>query len=69
TMNNKVNIEMENLSMRGRSHYWGEVYVSLTDKHVEYATLTEDVIIDLSVNGQPGIKGYVVRFITLSRTK
>ena len=69
TMNNKVNIEMENLSMRGRSHYWGEVYVSLTDKHVEYATLTEDVITDLSVNGQPGFKGYVVRFITLSRTK
>ena len=69
TMNNKVNVEMENLTMGGRSHYWGEIYVSLTDKHIEYATLTEDVITDLLVKGQPRHIGYGVRYITLSRTK
>ncbi|MBN2484394.1 MAG: hypothetical protein JXB34_00325 [Bacteroidales bacterium] len=69
TMNNKVNVEMENLTMSGRSHYWGEIYVSLEDKHIEYATLTEDVITDLMITGQPRQIGYGVRHITLSRTK
>jgi len=69
TMNNKVKVDMENLTMSGRSHYWGEIYVSLVDKHIEYATLTEDVITDLLVKGQPRNLGYGVRYITLSRTK
>lgn len=69
TLNNKVQVDMENLTMSGRSHYWGEIYVSLKDKHVEYATLTEDVITDLLVQGQPRYLGYSVRSITLSRTQ
>jgi hypothetical protein len=69
TMNNKVNVEMENLTMSGRSHYWGEIYVSLADKHIEYATLMEDVITDLLIKGLPRNIGYGVRNITLSRTK
>jgi hypothetical protein len=69
TMNNKVKVNMENLTMSGRSHYWGEIYVSLADKHIEYATLTEDVITDLLVKGQPRHLGYGVRYITMSRTK
>jgi len=70
TMNNLVKVELENLTMSGRSHYWGEIYVSLIDKQIEYATLTEDVITDLFIKGQPkNFLGYTVRYITLSKIK
>lgn len=67
-MNNPLNLEYENITIKGRSHYWGEVYVSLSDKQIEYAILTEDVLMDIKEKTQPynDIK-YTVRYITLSR--
>lgn len=69
-MNGKVNIHLENIKMKGRSHYWGEVYVSLSDKQIEYVSLAEDVITDVSIKGQPGnFMGYTVRNIKLVKAK
>ncbi len=34
-------------SAKGRSHYWGNVWVSLEDKQIEHAVLYEDVIMDM----------------------
>jgi hypothetical protein len=68
-MNNPVNVEYENMSMRGRSHYWGEIYVSLSDKQIEYASLTEDVLADVKFKGQASNTGYTVRTINLSRVE
>jgi hypothetical protein len=70
TMNNPLKIELADMTMSGRSHYWGEVYVSLVDKQIEYATLSEDVITDVLIKGQSqNYLGYTVRSITLSRIK
>ena len=67
-MNNPLKIELDNLTMSGRSHYWGEVYVSLADKQIEYATLSEDVVTDILFNGQSNnILGYTLRIINLSK--
>jgi hypothetical protein len=67
-MNNPLKLELENLTLSGRSHYWGEVFVSLTDKQIEHAILSEDVITDVLFKGQASnILGYTVRDITLSR--
>ena len=67
-MNNPLKIELENMSMRGRSHYWGEVYVSLEDKQIEYATLNEDVLTDVKLKGlDQNMMGYTVRNINLTR--
>jgi hypothetical protein len=67
-MNNPLKIELDNFTMSGRSHYWGEVYVSLTDKQIEYATLSEDVVTDILFKGQSNnILGYTVRNINLSK--
>ena len=67
-MNNPLYIEYENMFMSGRSHYWGEIYVSLSDKQIEYANLTEDVLTDIEFKGQANRKlGYIVRNINLSR--
>lgn len=65
-MNGKVNIELDNLAINGRSHYWGEVYVSLKDKDIEYATLSEDVVTDVQFKGKKSnALGYTVRQIEL----
>lgn len=67
-MNNLLNMETEQFRMKGRSHYWGEVFVSLKDRQIEYATLAEDVITDIVVPGYPeNILGYTVRHITLKK--
>jgi len=67
-MNNPLKVETDIITMTGRSHYWGEVYVSLSDKQIEYAALSEDVVTDVSVSGQAdNFLGYTVRYITLSK--
>lgn len=67
-MNNPLNLEYRNMLMKGRSHYWGEIYVSLSDKQIEYVNLTEDVLMEVKKRGSSGsdIK-YTVRYITLSK--
>lgn len=67
-MNGKLKLDLENMSMKGRSHYWGEIYVSLKSKQIEYANLTEDVITDVLFKGQDNhFKGYTVRKIKLEK--
>ncbi len=67
-MNNPVKVKTDFIAMVGRSHYWGEVYVSLSDKQIEYASLSEDVVTDVSITGQAdNILGYTVRNIILSK--
>jgi hypothetical protein len=51
---NKFTTFMGKLSFQGRSHYWGDIWVSLKDKQVEYATLFEDVLVEFSLPGQGG---------------
>ncbi len=39
---------VEALGIKGRSLYWGRIFVSLEDKQIEGATLNEDVIMDIA---------------------
>ncbi len=54
TFMNKFAASMGKLSFQGRSHYWGDIWVSLKDKQIEYATLIEDVLVEFSLPGQEG---------------
>jgi hypothetical protein len=51
-LNNPLDIKTDFMVMKGRSHYWGTVWVSLTDKQIEHGVLYEDVNMDLTLNGQ-----------------
>ena len=51
---NKFTTSMGSISFQGRSHYWGDIWVSLTDKQIEYATLFEDVLVEFRLPGQGG---------------
>jgi hypothetical protein len=52
TFMNKFTTSMGNLSFQGRSHYWGDIWVSLKDKQIEFATLFEDVLVEFKLPGQ-----------------
>jgi hypothetical protein len=49
---NKFTTSMGNMNFHGRSHYWGDIWVSLKDKQIEYATLFEDVLVEFKFPGQ-----------------
>ena len=49
---NPVEIANGGMSLKGRSDYWGEIWVSLTTKQIEYGTLYEVVIGELKLPGQ-----------------
>ena len=40
------------MALVGRSHYWGQIWVSLSTGRIEYATLYEDVLGELELQGQ-----------------
>jgi len=50
---NTVQITNPSMSLTGRSNYWGQVMVSKAGGRIEYATLYEDVLGEVTVPGQP----------------
>ena len=52
TMNNPLEYAGDGMSMKGRSHYWGTIWVSVEDKQVEHAVLFEDVVMEIQLPGQ-----------------
>lgn len=46
-LNNPLKMKNDFIDIKGRSHYWGKVYVSLEDKQLEFASLYEDVIMEV----------------------
>ena len=52
TLNNSLEVTAEGIDMKGRSHYWGTIWVSLEDKQIEHAVLYEDVIVEMLLPGQ-----------------
>lgn len=53
TFDNPLTVDTDQLTIKGRSHYWGTIWVSLTDKQIEHATLYEDVVMDMKFANQP----------------
>ena len=49
---NPIEISLSGMNMKGRSDYWGEIWVSLATKQIEYGTLYESVVADLLLPSQ-----------------
>ena len=49
---NPLNLSMGGMEMKARSDYWGEIWVSLTTKQIEYGTIYENVAGELKLPGQ-----------------
>jgi hypothetical protein len=46
---NPLEIANGGMTLTGRSHYWGGIWVSLATRQIEYATLYEDVLGELKL--------------------
>lgn len=50
TFNNPLELGVNEMQLKGRSHYWGTVWVSLEDKQIEEAVLYEDVVMEMKMH-------------------
>ena len=49
---NPLQITSSGMTLKGRSDYWGEIWVSLATRQIEYATLYEEVTGEMKTPGQ-----------------
>jgi hypothetical protein len=49
---NSLEVDAGGIKLKGRSNYWGEIWVSLETRQIEYSTLYEDVLGELKLPGQ-----------------
>jgi hypothetical protein len=49
---NPLQVANAGMTLKARSHYWGTIWVSLSSKQIEYATLQEDVLGEMKLAGQ-----------------
>jgi hypothetical protein len=45
---NPMDLKAPGMSIKGKTNYWGEVWVSLEDKQIEFATLYEDGLMEIA---------------------
>jgi hypothetical protein len=38
------------MQLKGRSTYWGDIWISLSDKQIEYASGNEDVVVKMTTD-------------------
>ncbi len=53
SLSNPVESKTDILSIKGRTCCWGSFWVSLDDHQVEYSVINEDVIMEMSLSGNP----------------
>lgn len=49
---NPIEIAAGGMIMKGRSDYWGQIWVSLATKQIEYGTIYESVVAEMKLPGQ-----------------
>ncbi len=65
----KLEVEMTGFKMKGRSHYWGTIWISLLTRTIEHADMTEDVLSRIEFEGQPAIWTNTLREITVEKIR
>ncbi|MEI6142504.1 MAG: hypothetical protein WCP85_24725 [Mariniphaga sp.] len=73
-MDNPLEIKMKmgdaDFNMKGRSHYWGTVYISLNQKVIEYTELLEDVTMEIKMSNLPTSQYvYTTRYMKVEKIK
>ncbi len=48
---NPMDLRMPGMRIKGRTNYWGEIWVSLEDKQIEFSTLYEDGLMEIALEG------------------
>jgi hypothetical protein len=53
---NPLEINNGGMNLKGRSDYWGEIWVSLKTKQIEYATIYENLTGEMKIAGQENLQ-------------
>ncbi len=53
---NPLDVATGGMTLKGRSDYWGEIWVSLSTKQIEYSTLYESVVGEMKFPGQETVQ-------------
>ncbi len=53
---NPLDIDNGGMKLKGRSDYWGEIWVSLATKQIEYGTIYEVVVGEMKLPGQDAVQ-------------
>jgi hypothetical protein len=48
---NPLELAVGGMTLKGRSHFWGQIWVSLSTRQIEYGTLYEDVLGEMKFPG------------------
>jgi hypothetical protein len=64
-----VDTEYFKLIAKGRSHYWGTILVSISDKQIEQAILHEDVLLDMVMPDGKKQLANTTRLLTVEKLK
>jgi len=51
-MDGKVETSVPGMDLKGRSHYWGYIWISLETRLMEHAEMTENVVMNIQFEGQ-----------------
>lgn len=68
-MDNPLELDINGMKAKGRSHYWGNIWVCLDDEQIEGGWLNEDVVLDMILAGNGKTTINTVRRITLEKLK
>jgi hypothetical protein len=53
---NPLEIATGGMTLKGRSDYWGQIWVSLATKQIEYGTINESVVGEMKLPGQDTVQ-------------
>ncbi len=53
---NPLELTVGGMNLIGRSHYWGQIWVSLATRQIEYGTLYEDMLGEMKLRGSDSPK-------------
>jgi hypothetical protein len=53
---NPLDLAVGGMTLKGRSNYWGEIWVSLDTKQIEYGTIYESVVGEMKPPGQDTVQ-------------
>ena len=66
---NLINLKTKDMEVVGQSHWWGNYWISLSDKHLEYMTLYEDAPCKISMQAIPTMFINIHREIVFEHVK
>ena len=68
-LENRLHIKMGAMDAKGRSHYWGNIWVCLEDKQIEEVWMNEDIMLEIDLPAKGKQMMNTIRKVTVKKVK